>query len=242
MPTRELHDMSISFPNVPDSLGVPAVARLIGQVTNPVAALVSDAAIVRNLLLGSTWGLYKNGSAVLASASVLEIEYRKGFRIASHPLEQGSFSSYNKVEEPATIRLTVVCDGTTVLGTILGTLDLLSAVTGAPTSGSGIRSSFLSGLDAICRDLDAYQIVMPEFTWPNANVTGYELSRRSERGVSLLLVTLSIQEIRVVAAQGFTATSQPEGADPVNSGAPQPATPTAAQIPPAFAAPDDGAA
>ncbi|MGI4814261.1 MAG: hypothetical protein ACRYGG_13160 [Janthinobacterium lividum] len=225
--------MSVTFPNVPLAAGVPAVGRVLGQVTAPIVALAADVASVRSLFQGPQWGLFKDGAPIIASGSVVGMEYRKGFRVASHPIEQGGFSSYNKVEEPFDSHIQIAIDGTTLLGSLIGTLDVFSAALGGQTSGNANRQAVLATLNAAVKSLDLLQVVTPEFTYANANLVRYEYGRRAHSGgVSMIVVDLFVQEIRVVAPLGFANTENAEGADPVNQGAPQPQTPTPAQTPP----------
>ena len=226
--------MSLLFPSVPDLPGVPAVGRVLGQAANVAVPLAAAASVIQRAFQGPEWGLFKDGAPVITSGSVVGVEYRKGFRIASHPVEQGAFSSYNKVEEPFDARISIAVDGTTLLGTTLGTLDAFTAALGGKTSGVANRGAVLAALDTLVRSLDLYQVVTPEFTYANANLVRYEYGRRAQGGgVSLLVIELIVQEVRVVAPLGFTSTQNAEGADPVNGGAPQTRDPTPAQTPPA---------
>lgn len=230
--------MSAQFPNVPNAPGVPAVARIandMNQVIASAAVLVADAAIIRQMFETPIWGLFQNNKPLFAGANVVSVEMKKGYRNASHPVEQGSFASYNKVEEPYDARITIAIDGTTVLGSVLGTLDVVSAALGQRTAGVENRHKVLELLDWVTNSMQLYQVVMPEYTYGNANVVRYEYDRKAQGGVSMIVVTLYVQEVRVVAPVGYANTQNAEGADPVNQGAPQTTAPTPAQTPPAAA-------
>lgn len=209
---------TIPFPDVPTYPGVPALVR------SAVNALSTEI----NVSLGSTqtalasaaqssdqWGIFDSDGVSIWSPSDTAVlstntfEFLKETRIADFPIEQGSFANYNKVELP----------GNPVVNL---------ALAGSESD----RSSFLSAIDDACTSTDLFSVVTPEFTYYNYSVERYNYARRSERGATLLLVEISLKEIRQVSASYSTAQTSinqpqnPAAAPQTNGGLAQPAPPS----------------
>jgi hypothetical protein len=166
---------------------------------------------------GPTWGVFdQDGDEVCTWESVLKVDYRHEMRVSDFPIEDGDFASYNKVQVPYDARITFVAGG-------------LSGVEG--------RTDMLVDLEDAVASLDLYTVVTPDATYRLANLTHMDYSRETRRGVTLLVVEIWLQEIRLTA----TATVQPQSptADsPKNSGQTQakdatvqPALPEAQRFP-----------
>lgn len=198
--------MSVEFPDVPDAPGVPPVLR-DGLPPAPVdSALTADGPDISSNVQGARWGVYLNGALVLEPDSVVSFEFSHQFRVSNFPIEGGKFAAYNKVATPFDTRVQFAKGGN-----------------------DEDRASFLAALDTTIRALDLYDVITPERTYTGVNLTRYDFKRTSSQGITLLLVDLQLEEIRVSAAATFTNSKSPAGADAVNDGAVQPTTPTPAQ-------------
>jgi hypothetical protein len=203
--------MSAQFPNVPDAPGVPQVARNATNSAAPVAVtpLTGDSAASTGGT-SQTWGIYttSNNPAVVSDSTV-EIEFNKEARISNYPDETGAFQSYNKTQR--NYEAVVVM-----------------------TRGGSIsdRTTFLNGLESVQADTNLYNVVMPEKTYVNANITRYGLRRRAEGGASLITAEVHLEEVRVTASMAFSTVAivqDPSAAAQNDSGAVQATTPTTAQ-------------
>lgn len=189
------------YPNVPFVAGVPPLLR--AQVG--VQGLTLLAAGVVNFakrFAGPQWGIFdQSGRSVLPYDSVLGVEFKKDYRISDFPVEKGKFSSYNKVETPFDARVVFTVGGS-----------------------DAERALFLSLCGQIAGSLELFSVVMPEVTYPNANVTHYDFRRSARNGVSLLTVDVWLQEVRITAASTFSqsATEEASGASPTDLGTVQP--------------------
>jgi hypothetical protein len=175
---------------------------------------------------GPKWGIFRNGKPPVVGTSISGFEYKSGSRVADHPIEEGGFDSYNKVQEPYDARITIICDGSTPSSR-------QSAI--SATTATANRAAFLATVDGLVKSLELVSIATPEFTYTNANCVQYSYARKSRDGISWIVCDIALKEIRQVPANGFAAApapQQPEGASPVNNGSPQTTTPTAAQTPP----------
>lgn len=197
--------MSILAPVVPVAAGLPPL--LSSDITIAIPQQMTSDTTAALVEAGPTqWGVYLNGSPVIVPDSVVSLEYKKDWHISDYPIEQGSFESYNKVRMPYEARVALTKGGS-----------------------EADRNAFLAQLEAIAASLDLYDLVTPEVTYHNANITHLDTRRTSSNGVSLLTVYVWFQEIRVQAFSTFTQTAQPSAAAQVNGGTVQPKAATPAQ-------------
>jgi hypothetical protein len=119
------------------------------------------------------WGLYQNGAAVITANSIAVFGFKAPSEISDYPVEEGGFSSYNKVQMPFVGRVRYVTGGSLA-----------------------DRINFLNSVAAAKKSLDLYDLVTPEETYPNVNVTDYDYERRADNA-GLLVVDLICEEVRV---------------------------------------------
>lgn len=226
-----------TYPNVPAAPGVPPLLRSVDQVQVGIVGLVNDARSVLQFFQAPPWGLYTlAGQPILAppsafgqlvssvvntigsiasligiagiggtyTVSVLDVEVRQDYRIATAPQEQGAFTSYNKVQIPYDARITFAAMGN-----------------------EGGRAAFLSLIVNLAATLDLFSIVMPEFVFPSVNVVHYGLRRAAQHGVSMIVVDVWLQCVRVTGTAQFSTanTGSPSGADATNIGNVSPINP-----------------
>ena len=186
--------MSILFPIVPLVPGVPPISKRLGQVIAVATLLVQDAVLAR-AVAPIQWGIFLGGDLALKVDSFLDIDYRKDWDISDYPLENGRFESYNKVREPYDVQLQLAKGGS-----------------------DAEREAFLATLETIADSLDLYDVVTPEYTYVNANVTRIGYRRGARNGVSLLVASVRLQEVRSTATASFANVAQPPGAQQRNGG------------------------
>lgn len=170
-----------------------SLSGLLGDVGGLLGGDTVDAQVGAGA--GVRWGVYLNGALVVEPDSVISLDYKKDWHISDYPVEQGSFESYNKVRLPFEVRVMMTMGGTETE-----------------------RNAFLSTIEDISDSYDLYDVVTPDFTYVNANITHFDYRRTAENGVSLIAVTLWLQEVRLEASSEFTETAQPGSADQVNGG------------------------
>jgi hypothetical protein len=98
----------------------------------------------------------------------------------------------------------------------------------------GDRTFFLNALEDACISTNLYSVVTPEFVYANYSVERFTYARKSSRGVTLLIVEVSLKEIRqTTAAFSTTAIVAPQNAaatPQVSNGVTQPTTPPASTL------------
>lgn len=122
--------------------------------------------------------------------SVTGVEYRQDWFVADAPQERGAFTSYDKVGTPFEVRVTFVSGGS------------LSN-----------RQALLRTIKRIAGDLNLYDVVTPEETYLNCNVSHYGY-RRAEGEAGLIEVTVHLVEIRDTGEAALSSTGQPESSAP----------------------------
>lgn len=168
------------------------------------------------------WGLYLNGAPAIVAESVVSFEIRQDYRIAEYPLEApiaggvGSpFASYDKVWIPYIIHLRLA----------QGQSDI-------------DRQTFLNAIEALADDTNIYDAVTPEKTYTGVNVQHYDYRRESDRGVSLIVADLWLQQVLANVAPQFASVAAPAAADPVSGGTAQTQPATSQQQTAVKASPD----
>lgn len=194
--------MSI-FPNVPDVPGVPPVPRDPLGGLSGVALLVADAVAFLSGLLGPQWGIYRNGFPVVIAKNVVEVSIKQDYTIADYPVEGGKFESYDKVTIPFDAHVRFSAGGTI--------LD---------------RQALLGSVRAIAGTLDLFDVVTPEVTYTNVNVTHFDYRRQAQSGVGLISIDVWCRQVRTSAASVFSSTQSPSGSSEANGGTVQTETPT----------------
>lgn len=185
----------IQFPNVPNVPGVPILARSF-TVPTSITGIVGLAAGILTDFLASRWGIYgDSGELVLVPDSFLEVHFKNDERQAEYPMEEGTFSSYNKVSTPYDCRVKMSIGS-----------DIIS------------RTAFLAQCDAMLKSTNLYTVMTPEANYQNASVVNVLYGRTQRSGVTLIVVELWFQEVRNTAVALMATPSQPDGASAVNDG------------------------
>lgn len=187
--------------------------------------------------IGKEWGIFKKTKpaptddnpepkpetvAVLTTAAHVEyLNISKTAAISTAPQENGAFLSYDKVINPYTSTIRFLADGTGG-GNIFRQL-LPSFLQEGFSFNKEIktRGKVWDLLDKLVHDTGLYIIKTPEKTFKNANVVGYEVAR-SLNGLQILGLDVHLQEVRSIAATGWTNTKKPQGAAVQNMGNIQP--------------------
>jgi hypothetical protein len=172
--------------------GLPALPSGV----NTFADLVLLTADVISSIVGAPqeWGIFLDGEPVVVADNVLAIGFRKAARISKYPQEQGAFASYNKVAMPAEPKLQF------------------------STGGSAIaRQAFLASIAPLIGDLNLYDVVTPEQTYPSYNVINYDYDRNADNA-GLLVVDVWLEEVVEAGPSTFSNTASPTDAPQKNNG------------------------
>jgi hypothetical protein len=217
----------IQFPNVPNLPGVPPLNRIapgVQQLVDAVTgAAVQQPATLPGMALGNfspgplpqyailyppvnSSGNALSGLAAITPDSFVEIDVQADSEIMTHPIEQGEFDAYNRVQDPIAIRLLLCCQGEN-----MG------------------HAAFLSALEGLREGTDLLTIATPDAAYPNMALKGYGYKKTAEEGAVTIWADTAWGEGR---STGVTVspppTSQPQGAatTPLGGVQLQPLTPS----------------
>lgn len=216
--------------------GLPSLASDVLDLFQPVALLVEDLFSIGSNAQ-SQWGIFKDGEPVVLADTVISVDFRQDFKISNYPVEQGAFSSYNKVQMPFEVKISFARGGSVA-----------------------DRAEFLNSIAAIIGDTNFYDVVMPEATYTSVNLTHQDFNRKASQNLGLLVIDVYAEEVRsaslstsnstVATSTGSTAPTadttssnsivsndfaainepqNPAAAPQANGGNVQPQTPTPAQ-------------
>lgn len=174
------------FPNVPDLPGVPPLQRKITS-----AAIAGGALYVKDVFkLASgppAWGVFDSqGKLFLEPDSFLGIRYRNQNQISDYPVEEGAFATYNKVQTPFDAMVSLAKGGT------------------RPD-----RVKFLKNVEAMFADINLYQLITPELTYPDVSVEDYDYERRTRNGAHMIVAHIHFKQVRILPNPGQYAQPKP---------------------------------
>lgn len=199
------------FPHIPSLPGVPQLVRsALGLPPNNIQ--LAQGALQKQLAAAQQnvfpWGVYSadSGDQVIVPDSILNLDNRNEWKLSDYPQQANAFAAYNKVIVPFEISLRF-------------------------SKGANLaeRAAFLKSIDDIAGDTNLYDIVTPEKTYLNVNITRYEVTRRGAEGAYFLCeVDVFFRQIIEVEAQYSTSAANtsnaqnPTAQNTVNQGTLQP--------------------
>jgi hypothetical protein len=156
-----------------------------------------------------------SGDPIVLPDSAVEVDVSADSNINSHPIEEGGFSAYNRVQEPISIRLLLACQGKNMT-----------------------RPTFLSTLEDLREGTQIVTVSTPDASYPNMTLKGYGYKKTADRGaVTIWADTQWVEERSTNVVVSAPPTSQPQGAAVANLGTLQPTTvsPPPPAVKPSFA-------
>lgn len=204
------------FPSVPELPGVPVLQRQasLKVLSSELRVLTADSRW-RISPDAPQWGIFTTqGKLLIEADSVLDIGFKQDHKISSYPIQSNAFNSYNKVAEPfqATVRL--------MKGGQLKSADLAKSSDGLlENQGMRERGDFLEAIDQASKSLDLYQVVTPERSYLNCNITSYAYRREQNKGAYQIVVDLTLEEVRQVQVSYAATASNSISQDTQDAGA-----------------------
>lgn len=137
------------------------------------------------------WGIYFPGTSDVAMhcSSVVEMDITGEAIVSDYYLETGSFATYNKVLRPEFFSVRVTKEGS-----------------------DSLRNAFIDWLQIAKNSTNVYDVVAPDFTWPNVTLVSYRISRSARSGAAMVVADLVFQQVLEAPAQY----SSSKVADPEN--------------------------
>lgn len=156
--------------------GLPDIPGFKGLETSGLDALIGfGGAFAINMVFGNQWGVFNQfGVPILLADTVYSLKYSNSSEVSSAPVERGSFTDYNKVQNPYKASVTMIKGG----------------------GNATMRGAFIAQLEALSRSTLLFNVVTPEYVHRNANIVGYDYVREPQNGARMIAATLELQEIR----------------------------------------------
>jgi len=121
------------------------------------------------------WGIYDlNGNLVFNADSISEVKYAVKTKVSNFPVEKGTFATYNKVQEPDSVKLKLLASGAAKVSPLIAKL---KQETVSP---------------------NLYNIVTPLNIYANMTLENFNYSQTSTKGLELLSIDASFLEVREV--------------------------------------------
>ena len=133
-------------------------------------------------MIGAEWTILdEQGQTAITLDSFLDIDARNEGQALSYPVEEGSFANYNKVQNPADIRVNLAKQGT-----------------------DADFEAVLAKLAEYQKEAVKLSVVTPADVFESMTLESYSYKRTREAGAGLLAVELHFVEVRKVKTQVTT--------------------------------------
>ena len=157
--------------------GLPALAfNVLTAFSGSIKIL--DAFNPINLLFStpdSVWGIFDDSNNPIVSPDTwLSVDYKNEWSLSDYPLEQGAFATYNKVNNPADIRVRMAIGA----------------------GNEQARIAFLLALNDAANSLALCTVVTPEVTYSNLNISHVDYRREQTNGSKIIIADVWLREIR----------------------------------------------
>lgn len=179
--------------------GIPDIPGFKGLATSGIDALIGfGGAYAINRIFGNQWGVYNQfGIPILLADTFHSMKCQNTSQVSQAPVERGTFTSYNKVQDPYKATVTLIKGG------------------GNQTE----RGAFIAQLEALSKSTLLFHVVTPEYVHRNAAIVGYDFAREPGGGARMVVANLHLQEVRESKVQYETVEPKnPEDASTVESG------------------------
>lgn len=179
--------------------GAPNIPDWKGLVSSGTGALISfgGATLIRKVF-GNQWGIFNQyGIPIMLADTCYSVKYQNNSQIAQAPVEKGTFTSYNKVQNPYQATVTLIRGG------------------GDPT----LRGLFIAQLELLSKSTLLFHVITPEYVHLNAAITGYDYARAPQDGARMIAASIYLEEVREGSVSYETKeTKNPADAPPVDAG------------------------
>lgn len=179
------------YPLVPMAPGVPALLRSAATLADTLTLGYLGIGDALNNIIGYPvveWGLFDPSGKLFAQydSFMAMPAYANEASISDYPVENGGFASYNKVDNPFDIVVTLACGGSVER-----------------------RGAFKQACENARASLGMYSILTPEKTYRNVNIIGLNERREERSGVNMIIMTLIGREVRQNTSAAY---SEPKSA------------------------------
>ncbi|HGB4870878.1 TPA: phage baseplate protein [Salmonella enterica subsp. enterica serovar Muenchen] len=145
-----------------------------------------------NSVLAPSFGIYyasgkDQGKQPFTPDSFVVVEVGAEASVSTAPVEQGAYTTFNKIQRPPELHVTFTVEGWTAFSGAIPNLTNFSTTS---------RSNVLEILEKMRTTAGLYDIETPDKTWTSCDLVKYDYRTRSDNGPTLLTVTAVFQTIQ----------------------------------------------
>lgn len=132
-------------------------------------------------------GVHQKGGKPFSPDSFVVVEVGAEASVSTAPVEQGAYTTFNKIQRPPELHVTFTVEGWTAFSGSVPNLTNFSTTS---------RSDVLETLEMMRTTAGLYDIETPDKTWTSCDLVKYDYRTRSNNGPTLLTVTAVFQTIQ----------------------------------------------
>lgn len=181
---------------------MPSIPEFIPpEVLSNIGISFGGATLLNTIFDKKIWGIVNEfGIPIVLADTVISMNYDAGASISKYPVEQGSFASYNKVNQPSMASVSMAKGGSSVLE----------------------RSLFLTQLEALLKSTLSFHIITPEYVYMNYQIIGINTARSAQDGATMITANLDLEEVLEAKVEySIEEVKAPSDANTVDGGAKQ---------------------
>lgn len=128
-------------------------------------------------------GVHQKGGKPFSPDSFVVVEVGAEASVSTAPVEQGAYTTFNKIQRPPELHVTFTVEGGTAFSGAVPNLTNFSTTS---------RSNVLETLEMMRTTAGLYDIETPDKTWTSYDLVKYDYRTRSNNGPTLLTVTRTV--------------------------------------------------
>lgn len=175
-----------AFPTIPDAPGVPPIPRNPATPPPDTQFENADGSELPVDAVNQIWGVFdSNNQPAFVVDTYVSIKPKNDSKVSDFPVESGSFVTFNKVQTPYDVKVTVALGGD-----------------------AEAMSTLLERVNDMQTSFELFSITTPYESYLNATLVTYDYSHEAKTGSNMIKAELFFKEIRQVSAQ-FTTVKLP---------------------------------
>lgn len=131
-------------------------------------------------------GVHQKGGKPFSPDSFVVVEVGAEASVSTAPVEQGAYTTFNKIQRPPELHVTFTVEGGTAFSGAVPNLTNFSTTS---------RSNVLETLEMMRTTAGLYDIETPDKTWTSYDLVKYDYRTRSNNGPTLLTVSAVFQAV-----------------------------------------------
>lgn len=131
-------------------------------------------------------GVHLKGGKPFSPDSFVVVEVGAEASVSTAPVEQGAYTTFNKIQRPPELHVTFTVEGWTAFSGAVPNLTNFSTTS---------RSNVLETLEMMRTTAGLYDIETPDKTWTSYDLVKYDYRTRSNNGPTLLTVSAVFQAV-----------------------------------------------